>query len=309
MERYRGDYIYPHIKSHEFIFQRARSFSSSGKLSSLNLVLDDIKTDDEYSNAVTLDRLINIDLEQFDKPEKRPEIMKEHFHRLIKFLKICRGIKLSIEKVSKGKNLLEKDVVYTMAKEIFIPLFGKIKFEKNYCNYILGLPGAEIANLGIGSYKTWHGEAELRIETCDALLMLNPLANELTDTSSGDEESDNEEDPGSNDDQISCCSNDQSIQSVNSTTNLEGKKQMSLKENMSQLVGTCVVSAFIEKNNDSTLTSPVPTILFNKHTFVICLYEVNFDILMVSTPRQLFNPDGGISRTAVLLLWIAVHHR
>lgn len=290
--------VYSHVKDHYFILQKARNFTSSGQLSHLNLVVDDIKDDSGFSKGVTLDRLIDIDLELFSQPEKRPDVMKDHFERLITLLKECRGSNLKIEKITKSKDIVEKDVVYTIGKKILIPLFRNVVFEKGYDYYVSDLQGAEVKTLGIGSLDTWHGGSEIRIESCDVLLTLNPLVEEPLGSDSDDEQEDREQDRASND--------ELSLHCISSTA-LEGN--ILERKHTGQLVGTCVVESFIEKSLHPTLNTAIPTILFNKMAFVICLYDLKNDILLLSQPRQLLNKDGGISRTAVLLLWITVHHR
>ena len=296
MARINGYCIYPHVKDHSFILQKARNFTSTGELSSLNLVVDDIKDDSGFSLAIPLDRLIHIDLELFSEPEKRPDAMKDHFERLITLLKKCRGTNLQTEKITRPKRILEKDVVYTLAKKILIPLFGSIDFEKGYGSYVSDLQGAEVKSLGIGSLDTWHGESEIRIEKCDALLTLDPLSEELA----------------SNEDEQDRASNDELTIGISSTA-LDGKIKISERKNIGQLVGTCVVNSFTEKNceekENRTLNTPIPTILFNKTAFIICFYDAKNDVMLLSEPRNLLNQDGGISRTAVLLLWITVYHR
>ena len=89
---------------------------------------------------------------------------------------------------------------------------------------------------------------------------------------------------------------------------LEGKLRIVDRANLPQLVSTCVVNSFTEARLNPKLNPVVPTILFDRFTFMICLYDCLNDILLISDPRPLTTKHG-ISRTAMLLLWLTVNHR
>ena len=78
--------------------------------------------------------------------------------------------------------------------------------------------------------------------------------------------------------------------------------------NLPQIIGTCVVSSFIEKSCHSDLPAIVPTILIDKSRFRVCLYECERDILLISTCKSL-SMKGGLSQLAMALLWVVVNHR
>lgn len=48
-----------------------------------------------------------------------------------------------------------------------LPLFRKVTFERGYSTLLkdLGIDGFEIADLGIGSTRTWHGETKIQVSS------------------------------------------------------------------------------------------------------------------------------------------------
>ena len=73
------------------------------------------------------------------------------------------------------------------------------------------------------------------------------------------------------------------------TTTIEAKRVLK-KKNLSQAVGTCVVSSFIERNLHPDKQTAVPTIVIGQHRFQVCLYDCEHDILLVSSPLLLAHP-------------------
>ena len=76
---------------------------------------------------------------------------------------------------------------------------------------------------------------------------------------------------------------------ISASTDFEGKKDMDdkSKNTLCQLVGTCVVNSFIDKNLSPGKNTVVPTVLFNKSKFKICLYDAEKDILLKCVDRTL----------------------
>ena len=63
-------------------------------------------------------------------------------------------------------------MVVNLAKQVLIPLFGRVVLEKSYRALleVLGNPPFfHVDNLGVGSVNTWHGETEIRVKGCVAI--------------------------------------------------------------------------------------------------------------------------------------------
>lgn len=101
-----------------------------------------------------------------------------------------------------------------------------------------------------------------------------------------------------------------------STTYVERKKKIRFDRNISQLISTSAVSSFTHKKLHPDANSMIPTILINKTSFIICLYDSIHDVLLISHPKNLctkvqqaqYSPYR-ISQSGALLMWIVVNHR
>lgn len=78
--------------------------------------------------------------------------------------------------------------------------------------------------------------------------------------------------------------------------------------NLPQAIGTCVVSSFTEKACHPAMKAMVPTILIDDAEFRIVLYDCNHDVLLLSESKAI-STKGGISKSAVTLLWSVLNHR
>ena len=283
--------VYESIKDHKFILYKVEKiFCPVDTLSGLCLDLKKIEVD-QAALVVRFNRLIKSDL--LETARARPG-MKVHFDRLDAMLSNCESTPYNI--LHKKETISEGDVVFYLAKLVLIPLFGVVKIESHYRNFpgVSALHGLKVEALGIGSVNTWHGGTELRVDGCDVVFTGQELGGE-------DEGSVLAGDEGTSTDTTSAaCISD-----------FEGKKDMDdkYKDALCQLVGTCVVNSFIDKNLSPGKNTVVPTVLFNKSKFKICLYDAEKDILLISWPKLLTTATGGIAKNAVLMLWIIVHHR
>ena len=215
--------------------------------------------------------------------------------RLVAVLKQCRGENLEdrLMELKRAANLsavTEKFIVVNLIKHLLVPLFGHVDLEKGYGSLVeqVGMLGADvtITDLGVGGVHTWHGSTEVRVKGCPAIVTLEGLGECY------EENSDGETDDG-----------DFPEQSVS----FEGKIRVS-NRHIGQLVATCVVNSFTEANVNPGLNPVIPTILFNRSSYRICLYNCNNDVLLLSEPKNL-TTSGGLSRTGALLLWLTVNHR
>ena len=306
-QHYNGHCIYPYIMEFPFrALKTEKNFCPQGSLSEVQLTLGDITDNTGNALFVKLDRLINFDPDILDKPEKRPEALKQPIESLIGMLEHCRGTNLEDEllalkeKTQKNK-INEKAVVYNLSRHVLIPLFGGIELEKGYGPFLTKvgkLTSCTVKSLGIGSVNTWHGQSELRIQGCDAIstpYCLNDEDEVYDEVYEGYED----EDEGDEDeDEV----DEARLPHVN------GKLKIKERRHLAQLVATCVVNSFLERNLHPDVNPMVPTILFNRTAFLICLFDCKNDVLLISDPK-LLSTRGGISRTAVLLLWLVVNHR
>ena len=327
-----GHSIYPYIMEFPFrALKTEKSFCPQGSLSEVQLALGDITDNAGNTLFVKLDRLINFDPDILNKPEKRPEALKQPIESLIGMLKNCRRTNLEDELLAlqekiKKKIKNEKAVVYNLSRHVLIPLFGGVELEKGYGPFLskVGkLASCTVNSLGIGSVNTWHGKSELRIQGCDAISTPYPLNDEDEvyedevgeDEDEGDEdevgedevyededEGDEDEDEGDEDE------HEVDEARLPHVISLDGKLKINERRHLAQLAATCVVNSFLERNLHPDVNPMVPTILFNRKAFLICLFDCKNDVLLISDPK-LLSTRGGISRTGVLLLWLVVNHR
>ena len=67
------------------------------------------------------------------------------------------------------KKLAETGETVKLAKNVFLPFFCEVLFEKGSAGEVHGLPGATVKKLGLGSAETWHGGPTLRGSGCEVV--------------------------------------------------------------------------------------------------------------------------------------------
>ena len=75
-----------------------------------------------------------------------------------------------------------------------------------------------------------------------------------------------------------------------------------------QFSAETIISSFIEHNLHPDLNAMVPSVLINSRNFVIALYDVISDMLLVSEEVQ-WRDDLHIIPSGVMMLWAVFHHR
>ena len=296
MERFNGKCIYPYIRDIQFrILAVTKSCNPESSFSDVDLTLSSIRNDKGNHLFVCFDRLFKFDPDILSFPEKRLPSMFVSIARLVAVLKHCRGENLEdrLMELKRAANLsavTEKIIVVNLIKHLLVPLFGHVDLEKGYGSLVeqVGMLGADvtITDLGVGGVNTWHGSTEVRVNGCPAIVTLEDLGDCYEENSDG--ETDDVDFP------------EQSV-------SFEGKIRVS-NRHIGQLVATCVVNSFTEANVNPGLNPVIPTILFNRSSYRICLYNCNNDVLLLSEPKNL-TTSGGLSRTGALLLWLTVNHR
>lgn len=143
--------------------------------------------------------------------------------------------------------------------------------------------------MGMGEKgKTWYGLPDMRVRGINILNVLDPLAD---DGGGDDDDDDNPDVPLTQGNSI----------------NIEGKLKIR-KTHKAQIIATTVVASFIEKQNHEELNSLIPGILINCNSFIICMYDSETDLLLLSD-TVLLSEHGKISKVALLSLWIVINHR
>lgn len=316
--------LYNEIRDFPFVlYEVTNNFSGNSAFSKSNLTLSYI-TNDEGCAAISVpfSRIFSFSPVLLAEQEGRPSNLLQSIDKLITCLKRCRRVHLS-EYLSDAQN--EKDVVVVIAKHVFDPLFGKVTFEKGYreCLSKWGLH-CDVENLGVGSDRTWHGSMEVCIQDCSVINIAEDISNSLYYDSEEDTHSEANKVRSSHfDESFFLDANEQSTSHLDANedstshldyqpyeTHAEGKIEIKFRDHISQLVTTCVTTSFTEHNINSNLNPAVPTILFNKNSFRICIYDCKEDVLLISEPRLLTGSKYfRLSKSACLILWIVVHHR
>lgn len=209
---------------------------------------------------------------------------------LLDFLGLLKNgdIKLSHE-IFKEKGRKEKDTFFAITKCLL---------SKLCCNVVLSHDGFQntvetsdhpqnvsSGRLGIGTQHTWHGYPDARVRAFNTdtnVLMAN----------------DDPDDSGSS-----------PTSTLGDNCIVEGKA--SEKEfNEAQLIGTTVISSFIEHNLHKDLNSLVPVIVLGAPKGQICLYDCQQDLLLLSDVftwvTNKTNPV--VVNAGIMLIWMTVHH-
>ena len=293
IEGYNGQCIYPYISDIQFrMLKVSKSFNPESSFSKVDLTLASIRNDKSHHLYVRLDQLFKFDPDILSFPKKRPPSMSLSIARLVSVLKHCQDENLEdrlmeLKRAAKLSKVTEKIIVVNLVKHLLVPLFGPIDLEKGYRSLVeqVGMLGPDITitDLGVGDVHTWHGSTEVRVKGCPAIVTLEGLGGGYVENSDGETDD------------------------VDLPVNFEGKIRFS-REHIRQLVATCVVNSFTEANLNPELNPVIPTILFNRNSYRICLYNCENDVLLLSEPKNL-TTRGGLSRTGALLLWLTVNHR
>lgn len=277
-----------HILKTPFTFYHAEhSFNGRGVFSFPNIhtAIQEIPTfDRDMLCSTTLENLIEINLEELNDQGKQPASVWNSITTLAGVLK---------EKVILDDTRNEKEYVVEFSKKVLIPLFGEVELELGYSQYIVGVHGAKVEFLGLGSDQTWHGSTEVRMRGCDFIVTM--------------EHSDNESDSDSDEDDAGNVSPSSHGASPGNTISIEGKCKIKSSD-LGQLVETCITYSFTEHNVHPALNSMVPTILLNKCTVRIAIYDAVHDVLLISAGVRLAMSNC-ILRDAIFFLWIIINHR
>ncbi len=145
-----------------------------------------------------------------------------------------------------------------IAKDILAPLCrpGEVFLDKQYKKLDSSEDTLQTQPTGMGSLDTWHGSPDARVRVFHSTTVVFS-SGEDWNTSSSDENSDGE-------------------------SLLIEAKLFSKLENLPQTIATRVVSSFIEKQLHQSLSATVPTILIDGEDFLVCLYNSEKDVLLIS---------------------------
>ena len=184
----------------------------------------------------------------------------------------------------------EKSIMLSICSEILLPLCREVILEKTYQADLSKWPmitGLECSDIGMGSKDTWHGTPDVRVRGGTEVVCRKEAGDSFV---VDDVESD-----------------DESVTSDGMTTTIEGKIVYS-DANLPQLVSTNVISSFTEKSLHPKKPALVPTILIDGKLFRVSLYDSEKDVLLISE-KKLLTTKGGLSQSAMALLWVVLNHR
>ena len=209
----------------------------------------------------------------FEVEATRPE-----FDKAIQFIDGCRK-KLWPVFYANPKFESDQSVLLDIVSEILVYLCHDVTLEKRYRSAISTrnptLPTAlTISPLGLGSNKTLYGTPDVRVGSV--------IICQSKESESGDDKG--------------------SVVSDGMTTSISF-----MASNMPQAVAACVVSSFTERASHPD-KSLIPTILIDKMSFVVCLYDSEKDILLLSNTISLCT-KGHLSRSGITLLWVVLHYK
>ena len=211
--------------------------------------------------------------------------------------------------------ITEASFIKKLIVNLMLPMFGRVTVERNK-KYGTLPEGVESIHIGMGTEATWHGSPDFRIrcvcmlgtggageyifcgtETSQSYVGHSPiLSTPIASTST----------PIASTSNVSTLSGSSPFLPTLSLTNLEGKKHIQNKDR-DQLVATCVVSSFINYNvNGRNMT---PAVLINGTTFIVSLYNVSNDVLLLSNAIVYNQEEQGLFPPGLLALAIVIHHQ
>ena len=190
----------------------------------------------------------------------------------------------------------EQDVMLAIASEILVHISPEVTMEKRYRRALSSLVSCNpnvpktltTSALGMGNKYAWHGTIDTRARG-SVVISKGEEEEELENQS----ESENESSSGE--------------QSDGTTTNLEDKIKYKAC-NLPQVVAICVVSSYTEKASHPDMSSFIPTIMIDKMSFRICLFDCKKDVLLISNKKSLCT-KGHLSPSGIALLWVVFNHR
>ena len=254
--------------------QAEEDFCPHGCFSGLSFRMDAhlFKEKEPYRVALPFEDLFDFDV----------KALGSKFDEVIKFIRGCKSRPWPVSHGDPKFVDTEKSVMIEIASQIFVNLCHQVTMEKRYESVAMPNLGLMTASLGLGSTNTWHGNPDVRVRgvsICHA---------------KGEDVGDEDSDSGS-------------TVSDSTAVHIEGKIQYAAS-NLPQAVATCVVSSFTEKSNHPDKSPLIPTILIDKKSFQIILFDCEKDVLLISNAVPLSN-KGRMSRSAITLLWIVLNHR
>lgn len=262
-----------------FVFYKVRNnFNSCTVLSTTALSLEAYHTkDDRFKLQMQFNTLFKVPTTSLVADDT------------IKFLRNCRSKPWPPLHPDK-RNLSETRVFADIVSRIFVHLSSDITLEKQYWQFqFLSSKTVTQGDLGIGAEDTWHGTPDGRVRG-----EVNLIAGGYNDEEDAPDDDSSDSDIGS-------------VSSDRKTTTIEAKRH-SKAVHLSQVVATCVVAAFTEKNLHPTKSAMVPTILIDEHYCRVCLYDCEKDILLISGKKSL-GTKGHLSQSAMVFLWAVLNHR
>ena len=266
-----------------FVFHRVDpEFSPYGSFSSVTLKLEVHSSGKPpHQEAIQFNTLFKVDF----------EATNSEFDEARKFIRHCRK---RIWPPFHSNS--EKSVMLEIASQILVHLCPEVTMEKRYSSLVASNPACgtiRTSPLGMGSVEMWHGTPDTRVRGgvvfCESGEGEELMCESEDNESSGSEESSKSE------------------QSDGKTVNIEGKVQ-SKAANLQQVVATCVVSSFTEIKSHPGRLALIPTILIDKKSFIICLYDCKKDVLLISNKKSLCT-NGHLSQSGIALLWTVLNHR
>ena len=224
----------------------------------------------------------------------------------IRFLHGCRSKPWPLH--PERKNQSEASVFTDIVSHILAHLCTGIKLEAKYRHICSGSKTVDYGDLGMGTHRTWHGTPDGRVRGEVNLI----AGGDIDEEDVPDDSSDSDVPDDSSDSDAGSFSSDGksdagSCSSDGKTTTIEAKRSSKVVH-LSQVVATCVVAAFVEKNVHPTKSAMVPTILIDEHCCRVCLYDCNKDILLISGRKSL-STNGHLSQSAMVFLWAVLNHR
>ena len=253
-----------------FVFHQAEAFCPYSSFSRLSFRMDAHRLEGRPVKATLhFGNLFEVDV----------KALGPKFDEVIKFILNCTSRPWPDPKFVDT----EKSVMLEIASKIFGKLCDEVTMEKRYRSDIAAMPNVGLMTgfLGLGTAQTWHGTPDVRVR---GVSICRAKGVDVDDEDS-----------------------DSSTASDSTAVHIEGKINC-IASNLPQAVATCVVSSFIEKSNHPDKSPLIPTILIDKKSFQIILFDCEKDILLISNAVSLSN-NGRMSRTAIALLWIVLNHR
>lgn len=334
-QKFVNDRVITVLKNHvRFALLKVESCNGMCNISFSNAVIDftcmNVQTSEKTAYC-TLEQIFSrgISLLEYVKNiGDMHDLEKSALTSLAKYVNLKEEIEKALKEVFK-KEHSETDITVALSKHLLKELApGSCILDNTMqrkqcclCNCMNGRDSSNYGNTGIGHISVWHGPIDIiftppelpqeDMEDMTELFALLGISTEKKDTASGR----TTEKPKMTKAESKKTRQTPSDPNRNAGASPAGKsiaevKKMYTDAALNQAIAQAIVFSCIQKKDHPEFPQNhiVPNILISPELFRIIIYDAQNDVLLCSQSIKLFNSEGKLSKRAILVLWMVLHH-